>query len=86
MDQATLTQLKTVLRETDIPFFSDSDLEFHLSLNAGDVKATLYRCLLIKAENTTMQISGLSTADSSSYFRRLAAQYRPRNTGVLGGV
>jgi hypothetical protein len=42
--------------------------------------------LLIKAENTTLQVSGLSAGDSSTYFRRLAAKYRPYNSGVLKGV
>lgn len=83
----SLEDLKTVLRESDIPFFSDEDLGFYLEENNWDFKATAYQCLLIKAENTTLSISGLDTADSSKYFRRLAARYRPHNSGVLkGGV
>ena len=83
----SLEDLKTVLRESDIPFFSDQDLQFYLSENDGDFRATAYQCLLIKAEDTTLSISGLDAADSSKYFRRLAARYRPHNSGVLkGGV
>lgn len=83
----SLEDLKTVLRESDIPFFSDQDLQFYLDENGGDFRATAYQCLLIKAEDTTLSISGLKAADSSKYFRRLAAQYRPHNSGVLkGGV
>ena len=81
----SLEDLKTVLRESDIPFFSDQDLQFYLNENNGDFKATAYHCLLIKAEDTTLSISGLNAADSSKYFRRLASRYRPHNSGVLKG-
>lgn len=83
---SSIEDLKTVLREEDIPFFTDKELDFYLRENGGDYKATAYQCLLIKAENTSLSISGLSSGDTSKYFRRLASQYRPRNTGVLKGV
>lgn len=82
----SLEELKIVLREEDVPFFTDKQLEFHLRENNGDYRATAYQCLLIKAENTSLSISGLSAGDSSKYFRRLAARYRPNNSGVLKGV
>lgn len=80
-----LDNLKIILREEDIPFFTDDQLNFYLSENGGDIRSTAYQCLLIKAEETTLSISGLSLGDTSKYFRRLASQYRPRNTGVLRG-
>lgn len=83
---SNLEDLKIVLREEDVPFFTDKQLEFYLRENNGDYRATAYQCLLIKAEDTTLQISGLSAADSSKYFRRLAGRYRPNNSGVLKGV
>lgn len=83
---SNLEDLRIILREEDIPFFSYEDLEFYLKENDGDYRATAYQCLLIKAENTTLAVSGLSTGDSSAYFRRLAAKYRPYNSGVLKGV
>jgi hypothetical protein len=82
----SIQDLKIVLRETDVPFFTDAELQFYLNENNGDYKATAYQCLQIKAENTTLSISGLSLADSSKYFRRLAARYRPNNSGVLKGA
>lgn len=82
---SNLEELKIVLREDDVPFFSDAQLEFYLQENGGDYTATAYQCLLIKAEDTTLSVSGLSAADSSKYFRRLAAKYRPYNSGVLRG-
>lgn len=83
---SNLDELKIVLREDDVPFFEDKQLEFYLRENNGDYRATAYQCLLIKAENTTLSVSGLSAGDSSKYFRRLAAKYRPNNSGVLRGV
>lgn len=81
----SLDDLKIVLREADVPFFTDEELEFYLRENDNDYRTTAYRCLLIKAEDTTLSISGLSTSDSSKYFRRLASRYRPNNSGILRG-
>lgn len=78
--------LKTILREKDIPFFSDDELQFYLDANGGSVENTAYQCLCIKAENTTIQLSGFSSGDTSKYFRRLANMYRPSNSGTLGGT
>lgn len=78
-----LDRLKTVLRERDIPFFSDEDLAFYLEKNGNDFNATAYECLIVKSEDSTVQISGLTTADTSGYFRRLASRYRPYNSGTL---
>lgn len=82
---SSISDLKIVLREKDIPFFSDDELEFYVAQNNGDYDAAAYQCLIIKSEDTTLSISGLSTADSSKYFKRLASKYRPRNSGILPG-
>lgn len=81
-----LEKLKTILREEDIPFFTDDQLLFYLAENGNDLKKTAYHCLLIKAEDTTLSISGYTASDSSRYFRRLASKYRPNNSGILKGV
>lgn len=73
--------LKVILREKDIPFFSDDDIEWYVS-KYGYIKAA-YEMLLVKAENTSVNIPGMSTEDTSSYFRRIAMRYRPNNSGVL---
>ena len=78
----TIEDLKIVLREQYIPFFSDSELEWYVS-KCGSYNKAAYELLLIKAENSSVNISGLSTEDTSSYFRALASRYKPRNTGVL---
>ncbi len=81
----SIEDLKIVLRENDIPFFTDQELNFYLKENDGDYRRTAYQCLCVKAENTTLSISGLTTADTSAYFRRLASRYRPNNSGILKG-
>lgn len=81
----SLSELKVILREEEIPFFTDAELELYLQENNGNYRDTAYQCLLIKAEDTTLSVSGLNAADSSKYFRRLAAQYRPHHSGTLSG-
>lgn len=83
MGQPDMDTLKKLLREDAVPYFTDEELEFYLGQNGGDLNATAYHCLCIKAEDTTLSISGLSLPDTSKYFRRLASRYRPRNTGIL---
>lgn len=82
---SSLEELRLVLREDDVPFFTDEQLLFYIKENNGDYNATAYQCLLIKAEDTTLSVSGLSASDSSKYFRRLASRYRPHNSGILKG-
>ena len=83
---SSICKLKKILREEAVPFFTDEELQFYLDLNDGELNKTAYQCLCIKAEDTTLSISGLSTADSSKYFRRIANMYRPTNSGILGGA
>ena len=78
-------RIKKLLREEECPFFTDGDIEFYLSENSGNVNKTLYQMFLIKAEDTTLSVSGLNCADTSKYFRRLAQRYRQNNSGQLKG-
>lgn len=78
----SIQDLKMVLREVDIPFFSDEQLEWYVA-KCGSYNDACYELLLVKAENSSVNISGMSTEDTSSYFRKLALRYRPNNTGVL---
>lgn len=81
----SIERMKKILREADVPFFTDEDLQFYLDENSGEENAAIYQCLLVKAENTGIQITGLTAADSSAYFRRIAKKYRPNNSGTLKG-
>lgn len=82
-NEQALKKMKIALREKDYPFFDDEELEFYLGENDNDVNAAIYQCLLLKAEDSTIAIQGLNAADTSSYFRRLAVQYKPNNSGIL---
>ena len=80
----TLDRLKFILRESEMPMFTDEELQSYLD-NSDSFELALYELLLLKSENTGLQVSGLTIQDTSSYFRRLAQTYRPHNSGVLGG-
>lgn len=82
-DAEKITSIKREIRENQSPYFEDGDIEYYLKKNKGDVNKTIYELLLIKAEDSTISVSGLSTSDTSSYFRRLASRYRTYNSGVL---
>lgn len=78
-----LEQLKFNLREKQCPYFEESELAYLLKKNNNDVSLASYEGLIIKAETTGLQVSGLTTKDSSSYFKMLAANFVPSNSGVL---
>ena len=71
------------IREEQYPYFADGEVEYYLEKNKGNVRDTIYEMLLIKAENSAISVSGLSTNDMSNYFKRLASNYRPFNSGTL---
>ena len=83
MAAETLDRLKFILRESEMPMFSDEELQNYLD-SSESFDLAVYELLLLKSENTGLQISGLNIQDTSSYFRRLAQTYRPHNSGILG--
>lgn len=85
LQSGDLAALKRELRENDCPFFSDDDINYYYNKNGKNMAATLHELFLIKAEDSTISVSGLSTSDTSAYFRRLASRYRQFNSGVLDG-
>ena len=80
-----LEQLQMNLRESQVPFFNDQELQHQLERANGDIDLATYNCLLIKAEECSLSVSGLSIADSSGYWLRLAAMYRPNCTTTAKG-
>lgn len=78
-----LDVLKINIREKQYPMFGDEELQFYLDKNNGDVDKASYECLILKAENTGLSVSGLTTKDSSSYFKMLASNFVKTNSGVL---
>lgn len=75
--------LKFNLMEKQVPFFEADELVALLNNNDGDVRKATYQGLLMKAETTGLNVSGLTTKDSSSYFKMLASNYITTNSGVL---
>ena len=84
MTAESLDRLKFILREAEMPMFTDEKLQSYVD-SSESFEIALYELLLLKSENTGLHVSGLEISDTSSYFRRLAQTYRPHNSGVLGG-
>ena len=78
-----LEKLKFNLREEQTPYFTNEELLYLLKKNNNNVKKASYEGLILKAETTGLNVSGLTTKDSSSYFKMLASQYIDTNSGVL---
>lgn len=70
-----LAQLKKNILEEQAPFFSEEDLAYYLEKNKGNVRDASYECLILKSESMGLDVSGLSTKDTSEYFKMLASQY-----------
>ena len=80
-----IDELKIIIREEDCPFFTENELMYYLQKNGDSVKDAAYQCLIVKSQENSLSVSGLSCPDTSSYFRRLAQRYRRSNSGNLGG-
>lgn len=79
-----MNKLKRALREKTMPLLTDEDLQDLLE-SSDSLDEAIYKGAIMKSENTTMIVSGMSTADMSSYFLRIASMHRPNNTGILRG-
>ena len=80
-----IERIKREIREEQSPYFNEDDFQYYLDKNSGDIDATIYEMLIIKSEDSTITVSGLSTKDTSSYFKRLASRYKPFNSGIMRG-
>lgn len=79
-----LEKLKMELRESSSPFFKDADLLYYLEKYDNDLNKTIYECLLLKAEDDSISLpGGLSLANNSNYWLRLARKYRPNSSRCL---
>lgn len=78
-----LEKLKFNLREEQIPYFTNEELLYLLEKNKNNVDRASYEGLIMKAETTGLNVSGLTTKDSSSYFKMLASNFIKTNSGVL---
>lgn len=80
-----IEKIKKEVREAQSPYFNEDDFQYYLDKNNGNVDATIYEMLIIKSEDSTISVSGLSTQDTSAYFKRLASRYKQFNSGILEG-
>ncbi len=80
-----LEELKLLCREKQVPFFEEDELLYQLEKAGRDVALAAYRCLLIKAENCAVQVSGLTLADTHTYWLRLASSVRPSGSCIVQG-
>jgi hypothetical protein len=80
-----LEELRLLCRERQVPFFENDELLYQLEKADGDVALAAYRCLLIKAENSTVQVCCFQLADTSAYWLRLAAAVRPSGSCIVQG-
>lgn len=85
MAMTDIERIRKEIREDQAPYFNNDDFEYYLSKNNGNVEATIYEMLIVKSEDSTISVSGLNTADTSGYFKRLASKYKQFNSGILRG-
>lgn len=85
MALTAIERIKREIREAQAPYFEEDEFQYYLDKNNGNVDATIYEMLLVKSEDSTIVVSGLTTQDTSSYFKRLASRYRQFNSGVMNG-
>ena len=79
-----IQELKLILREETSPFFSDEEIAYYLEKNNYNIDAAAYECLLLKAEDDSIQLpGGLSLANNSKYWLRLAKKYKPNGSKIL---
>lgn len=83
MDPDILQAIRIEIRENQSPYFEDEDIQYYFEKNDGDFEATVYELLIVKSEDSSLSVSGLSTGDTSRYFKMLASKHRKYNSGVL---
>ena len=79
-----IQELKLILREETSPFFTDEEIAYYLNKNNGNINNAAYECLLLKAEDDSIQLpGGLTLATNSEYWLRLAKKYKPNGSRIL---
>ena len=82
-DIEKISYIRKEIRENQAPYFDEDDFSHYLTKNNGDINSTIYEMLIIKSEDSAISVSGLSTQDTSAYFKRLASRYKPFNSGIM---
>lgn len=71
-----LELLKFNLQEKEYPYFDDTELQLLLDQHGNVGTATYFGCLM-KANNDSIEVSGIKIPSNSGYWLNLAAQYKP---------
>ena len=82
-DIEKISYIRKEIRENQAPYFDEDDFLHYLTKNNGDINSTIYEMLIIKSADSAISVSGLSTQDTSAYFKRLASRYKPFNSGIM---
>lgn len=85
MSADVLNAIIKEVREDQFSYFSTEEIQYFYEKNNGNIEATIHELLIIKSEDTKLSVSGMSTSDTSAYFKRLASRHRTFNTGILSG-
>lgn len=83
--ESKIGALRREIREDALPYFSDDDLVYYLQKHHENVEEAAYEMLIVKSEDSQVALVGLTTQDTSSYFKRLASRLKTYNTQTLGG-
>lgn len=79
-----LLKLKKELREDTSPFFTDDELTYYYKKNNEDFNLTCYECLILKSEDDSISLpGGLTLANNSTYWLRLAKKFKPNGSRCL---
>ena len=79
-----IQELKLILREETSPFFTDEEIAYYLNKNKSSINDAAYECLLLKAEDDSIALpGGLTLANNSEYWLRLAKKYKPNGSRIL---
>lgn len=80
-----LMKAKIELRESTSPFFSDEEINYYIEeKHDGDFNAAMYEMCILKSENDSISLpGGLSIANNSEYWLRLAEKYKPSKKVVM---
>ena len=80
-----INSIMVEIREEQAPYFTFDEISYYYKKNNGDINATIYELLIIKSEDSSITVSGLSTQDTSAYFFFFFSRFKKFNTGVLTG-
>ena len=85
-DSEEIKTLKIRLREADYPLFSNEELQYFIDSNEGSLDMATYRAAILKSEANGLTLNGIEIESMSKFFLRIAAMYRPSNSGILRGI